>query len=175
MHEPGTTTSRGVEICERGTRIESAHRAHTQSPRAFCSPTRRGSARAKEVKRREKASYLGGSENVFVKICPVTAVPKCTFYFFLENGVCLARPLHSFTTAAQTPQILKSGISLISTEYQRGKFSHLNDHLCNDFGEGRFFDLPDAEKIEVRQNSFSRRFRNEKSFLLASPDFQRLS
>ena len=42
----GFTTSRGVEICERSTRIKSAHRAHTPNPRAFCSPTRHGSARA---------------------------------------------------------------------------------------------------------------------------------
>ena len=128
-----------------------------------------------------------------------------------------------FTTAAQTPQISKSGISLISTVPQREKFSHLNDHLCNDLGEGRFFDLPalprgrknrgspklffsteypsgkfsphiprvsailarvefstsqpcpDVKNIEVRQNLFSPRFRDKKSFLIASPGFQRLS
>ena len=77
LHERGFTTSRGVETCEHSTRIESAHRAHTPSLRAFCSPTRRGSARAKE-------GASGGAQlhhlprrlrNVFVKM------PKCTLYF----------------------------------------------------------------------------------------------
>jgi hypothetical protein len=75
-------------------------------------------------------------------------------------SVHLARP---FTQRpAQPPQILKSGISLISTEYQREKFSRLNDHLCSDLGTtwarvdfSTSQPCPDAEKIEVRQNFFS--------------------
>ena len=88
-------------------------------------------------------------------------------------SVHLARP---FTQRpAQPPQIMKSGISLISTEYQREKFSHLNDHLCNDLGEGRFFDLPALPRGRKNRGSPKLFFSTEYPSGKFSPHIPRVS